>query len=328
MMKKIDVLMSYLLIILVLGLSTVFAWDTKKLERTFSVNSGGVLILESDIGSIEVEATTKDEVKVVVLREFKGWDEEEIEDFLEDFTIDFEQKAADVEVTARLRGRRKNMGKNVRIRFMVEVPQKYNVDLKTAGGSISVKDLEGKVDAHTSGGSLSFGKIRGIVNGKTSGGSISLQGSDGDAFIKTSGGSISIGEVGGNVDAHTSGGSISIERANGEVIAKTSGGSINIEEVMGSLNASTSGGSVTAHITKQPKSDCRLNTSGGSINIYLPRSSALSVDAKTGGGRVECDFDILVKGARKKNQLRGEINGGGPELYLRTSGSNIYIHEK
>ena len=94
------------------------------------------------------------------------------------------------------------------------------------------------------------------------------------------------------------------------------------------LDAHTAGGSVTAYITKQPKSDCRLKTSGGTITIYLPETVALSIDAKTSGGKVECDFDVKVRGSQEKNRLRGEINGGGPELYLRTSGSNIYIREK
>ena len=329
MIKKIGFLMNYsLLLLLFLGLSTVFAGDNGKLERTFSVKSGGTLKLDSDVGSIEVESTNREEVKVIVMREFKGWDDDDIEDFLDDFMIDFEHSAADVEVTARLKSRWKNSWNHVRIRFLVEVPKKYNVDLKTSGGSISVEDLEGEVEAYTSGGSLNFGNIRGEVNGQTSGGSISLQGSEGNAYIRTSGGSISVGEVNGDVDAHTSGGSISIEQADGEVSVKTSGGSIYVEEVMGPLNASTSGGSVTAYIAKQPESDCRLKTSGGSIKVYLPKSAAVYVDAKTSWGKVECDFDVLVRGSQEKNQLRGEINGGGPELHLRTSGSNIYILEK
>ena len=329
MLKKILFILNLILLFLIfIVITSSQAGETAKIERSFSVKEGGTLTLESDIGAIEVQSIAGEKVKVEVHREFRGWDDDDIKDFLEDFQIDFEQTGDDVTVTARLKRRRNDVWEHLKIKFYVEVPSKYNVDLATAGGSISVKDLEGEVHASTSGGSLNFGSIKGPVHGETSGGNINLHKSDGDVLVKTSGGSISIGDVNGDVDAHTAGGSITIDRALGEVNAKTSGGSIHIDEVDGPLNASTSGGSLTAYITKQPTSDCSMKTSGGSITVYLPPNISLDIDAKTSWGKVESDFDVLVSGSQEKSRLRGKIREGGPELYLRTSGGNIYILEK
>jgi DUF4097 and DUF4098 domain-containing protein YvlB len=320
---------SAILILLIVLSSQILLAKTKTIEKSFPVKSGGQLSIDSDFGSIKVESSGTNEVEVKVVQEFRGLDQDEIDEFLKDFKVDFEHTGNNVQIIAKYRrSRRGNMWDKVRIKFKVNIPKKFDVDLNTSGGSISVANLEGDVKTHTSGGSLSFGHIAGPVTGKTSGGSISLQSSTQDAYIQTSGGSITIGEIGGDLDAKTSGGSITVRKAEGEVNVSTSGGSISVDEVRGVIDASTSGGSVTAHISRQPRKDCRLKTSGGTVTVYMDKDIGVYLDAKSSSGRVDCDFDILMKGSTEKHWLRGEINEGGPDLYLRTSGGNIYIEEK
>jgi DUF4097 and DUF4098 domain-containing protein YvlB len=301
------------------------------IKKSFRVGSGGTLNIDSDVGSIEVQASSGSQVEIEVFRKVDSRYEDDFDELIEDFEINFDQRNDDVFVTGEWKGeegRRWNRRKNrLRIKYVVSVPTRYNVDLNTSGGSISVDDLEGQVKSKTSGGSLSFGDIKGDVNGRTSGGSITLEGCNGTAEVRTSGGSIRIGDVNGNVDAHTSGGSVTIDRAGGEVIAKTSGGSINVEEVMGTIEASTSGGTVTAHISKQPKGRCYLNTSGGSIKVYLADDIGVDLDASTSGGHVETDFPVTVSGRISKRSLKAEVNDGGPEMVLRTSGGSIYLRK-
>jgi len=282
-------------------------------KKSFQVGVGGRLTLETDIGSVEVQSRDGNTLDVEVLFQERHGGRRRMEDFLEDFDIDFQQRGNDVFVKAEyLRDRSgfwDSIGRYVRVEFRVTVPRKYNVDLQTSGGSISVDDLEGEVMAKTSGGSLEFGRIKGSVRGRTSGGSIDLEECDGRVDVETSGGSIDIGKVRSDVRAHTS------------------GGGIHVEEVMGTIDASTSGGSVTAKITRQPQSNCQLKTSGGGITVYMARDVKVNVDARTSGGRVSTDFPVTVQGELSKRSLHAPINGGGPELYLRTSGGSIYIRE-
>ncbi len=283
------------------------------IKKSFTVRPGGLLTVDSDLGSIEVQAVSGNKVKVEVFRKVDSRYEDDIEEIFENFKLDFDQRGNDVIVTGEFKNRTNrwwNRGRRkLRLRYVISVPTEYNVDLKTSGGSISVDDLEGEVKSKTSGGSLTFGDIKGPVYGRTSGGSIH------------------IGEVEGEVDAHTSGGSITIKKARGRVVARTSGGSINVEEVMGSIEASTSGGTVTAHISRQPKHRCYLKTSGGSVKVYLAEDIALDIDASTSGGHVETDFPVTIQGRISKRSLRAKINGGGPEMVLKTSGGSIYLRK-
>ncbi|MDH5468052.1 MAG: DUF4097 domain-containing protein [Candidatus Aminicenantes bacterium] len=304
------------------------AGDT--IEKSFQVKPGGKLILETDIGSIEVYSGNTNTLELEVLQEAKTASSSRAERILEDFEVSFRQSGDTVYVTGEYRKGSlsrfwNNIGRYIRVKFQVTVPQEFNVDLKTRGGSISVDDLKGDVHSNTSGGSLTFSRIDGPVYGRTSGGSIKLTSCSGNADVKTSGGSITLGDVSGDVIAYTSGGSIKVGRAKGSVDVHTSGGGIHVEEAMGAIKAHTSGGSITAYVSDQPESDCSLTTSGGSITVHLAERIGLDLNARASGGRVYTEFPVMVSGEISKSSLKAKINEGGPELYLYTSGGSIYI---
>jgi DUF4097 and DUF4098 domain-containing protein YvlB len=281
----------------------------RETEKSFNAANGGKLEVESERGSIAVRTHSSEAIHVKVFFKVRSNDEAFADELIDDFKIDYDENGRDLKINAEFEGSFRNSEENkLSVRYVITVPEEYNVDLKTSGGSISVDELDGVAYARTSGGSLNFKFITGKVTGKTSGGSISLEGCNSDADVSTSGGGIMIGRVKGSVDA------------------STSGGSITVEEVYGSIDASTSGGSVSATIKEQPKHDCKLTTSGGSITVYISEDINANIDAKTSGGSVNSDFPISFRGKLDSSHLKGEINGGGPEIYLRTSGGGININ--
>ncbi len=300
------------LLVLATSLSARAGGSDNKITRTFDVGYGGTLTVDTDRGSIEVKTARARQVTVEISLKTPFGRTGDIEEILEDFDIEFDHSGKDVTVTLESKHGWDWFGwvKYPRFHFAVTVPEKYNLDLNTAGGSIKIADLEGDVECETSGGSLHISQIKGSIYGRTSGGNITLKGSDGEADLKTSGGGIDIGQVAGHIKAHTS------------------GGSIHVNELQGTIRASTSGGSITATISRQPKSDCSLKTSGGSVTVRLADGIKVDVDAKTSGGSVKCEMPITVQGLPGKNEVQGKINGGGPELYLRSSGGPIRILHK
>jgi len=302
------------------------------IERAFDVGAGGTLEVNASFGSIDVTTSSNDRVEVRVVREVRDRQQDDAQQVLSEHQVTISQSGDNVAVTAEVsddardRWRDEYNNTPLRVSFEISVPRSYNVDLETRGGSIEVSDLDGEVRTETAGGNLVFGNINGTVWAHTSGGNIELGGSSATVEVKTSGGNISIGEVDGDVDAETSGGSIGIDRAGGEVRAKTAGGNLTIEEVGGTIDATTSGGNVTASITSQPAGDCRLETSAGTVTVTLAAGIAVDVDASTSVGNVTSDF--AVDGQVTRSSVRGAINGGGPQLRLRTSAGSIRIRQR
>lgn len=313
----------------VLGLASISAAHAaidSPIHRNFNVHAGGTITIDADLGDIKVTSGASN-VSVDVIRRAKTSSNERANELFKDFDVQFSQTQNDVHIRTRYNHPTSwfHWNNDFEVRFVVNVPAQYNVDLTTSGGDIAVSDLAGRATVRTSGGDVTLGRIDGIVDAHTSGGDVSMAGSRAPATLSTSGGDIKVGDASGSLTAKTSGGSIDIRHANADLKAHTSGGSIEIGDAGGAIDASTSGGSIKARVSRQPHADSRLSTSGGGITIHVAPNVALDIDAHTSGGDVASDVPVTIQGKQDDSSLNGKLNGGGPKLVLRSSGGDIRL---
>ncbi|MDZ7317636.1 MAG: DUF4097 domain-containing protein [candidate division KSB1 bacterium] len=327
--RTMPIILGLLSILAFSGSYHAYAGDIEdQITKSFKVSKGQTLYLKSDLGSVAVQSWDRDEVTITVIKKADANSKRRAEEIFEDLELSFDQTMDGVKIIAEYHGARSWWGeRRLQLHFDITVPKQFNLDVRTAGGSINVMDLIGKADLNTSGGSIKAGQIDGAVIAKTSGGTIKVAKARGDVTASTSGGSISIDEAFGSVVARTSGGSISMDEITGDAEAHTSGGGLTLKNINGNLNGSTSGGSIHAEIIGKIDRSCSLKTSGGSIRLYLPHNISADIDASTSGGHVSTDFPITVRGVIKSSSLQGKINQGGPLIMLRTSGGSIFINE-
>jgi len=206
------------------------------------------------------------------------------------------------------------------VSFRVTAPKQVGSDIRTSGGSIKLRHLEGKQHFRTSGGSLALANLYGEIKGQTSGGSIKLEDGGGNIELRTSGGSIELSNINGETDISTSGGSISASAVSGTLRAKTSAGSITLERCGGNIQASTSAGSIRASVTNLTDS-LRLSTSAGSVRISVPKG-AYDLDLK--GSRTDVP-DGDFSGTKTGNTVEGKLNGGGTAITAKTSAGSVSL---
>lgn len=288
----------------------------RMVEKTFTVQPGGTINLETQGGDIRVMPGADNQVQIKAREKIHASTDAEADALLEKLTLTMEQSGNDVTAVAKYPNRSGGFHFRswppVQVSFDVTVPAHCNAVLRTSGGDIRIGDLTGQMQARTSGGDVVVGAIEGEVKVTTSGGDIQLKQASGSARLETSGGDVEVGRVLGPADISTSGGDISI------------GG------VEGMLKASTSGGDITASIQGALKQDCSLGTSGGDVAVTLDRNVGFELDAATSGGGINAQgLTITIeKGGVHKSRLAGAVNGGGPRLRLRTSGGDIAIHTR
>jgi DUF4097 and DUF4098 domain-containing protein YvlB len=273
----------------------------KAFDKRFSVSPGGHLRLDTDVGSVAVVGS--DGHEVVIHAEVSGSDS-----FVADLNITAEQSSSGVTVTAhKAHGGWFNWfdfgGEHVH--FTIGVPRDYSVELKTAGGSLDVRNVNAPVRGNTSGGGIVVRDVTGSVKMHTSGGGIEAEHLDGAAVLETSGGSISVADVRGDLDVNTSGGGIRLKNIDASVKAHTSGGSVRAE--------------------MRSNHGISLSTSGGTISLLLPAKTGASLDASTSGGRVSSALPLTTTETEERNHLRGTINGGGEQVLLHSSGGSISV---
>lgn len=300
----------------------------RNVEKSFDVKPGGTLKLNTDIGTVEINSHKDNTVQVKVRLVAHTSSDGRAEDIFDNYELTFDNTNSDVTIKGKFVDNWMWRGNRLSAHFTITVPEQYNIGVETAGGNIDVGDIKGLVTLKTSGGRINLGNIDGEINARSSGGGIKVEDVTGDTIVFTSGGSIRVGTVKGNLDARTSGGGIDVDGVEGNLVARTSGGGLHLMNISGELSGDTSGGPIVAELTKQVTGRVELRTSGGSIKLSVPADFRADLKASTSGGHVYTDIPVSVQGKISNSSLNGKVNGGGPEVVLRTSGGNIEITNK
>jgi TonB family protein len=160
----------------------------------------------------------------------------------------------------------------------------------TAGGHIVAGSISGDASLHSGGGHIRAGKIGGRATLDTDGGNITVNHAESFVNVHTGGGQIDFGEVRGSVRAQTGGGGIRIMYVSGPMEVVSNGGSICLTRVSGAVQAATNDGTITAWINPEntlPGANSMVRLAGasqlasgnGDIVVFLPRNLAANIEA-------------------------------------------------
>jgi hypothetical protein len=269
----------------------------KTFDKHFDAPPGGRLILDTDVGSVTIAGHDSRDLAVHV--DISGSDADQVK-------VTADQSGSGVTVLGRSPSNWHLFGfTSTRVRFTIDVPRDYPVELKTSGGSIDVRNLNAETRGTTSGGSIEVRDVTGPVNMSTSGGSVEAENLNGPTKLRSSGGSIDVNNAIGSLDVSTSGGGIHLINVDGKITADTSGGGV--------------------HVEARSNHGITLSTSGGPISLRLPGDVHASIDAETSGGHVRTQLPLSSTEVSESNHLRGQMNGGGERISLHTSGGGIEI---
>lgn len=138
----------------------------------------------------------------------------------------------------------------------------------------------------------------------------------------------------GNIVVNNVGGQLEINNVNGW---------IHCENVSGSVVANTVNGDVTVGFkTVNPQAAMAFSTLNGKIDVTFPANIKANVKLKAEQGDIFSDFDVAIdKGhstVEKKDDdhmykididdwVYGTINGGGPEIMMKTFNGSVYVRK-
>lgn len=138
----------------------------------------------------------------------------------------------------------------------------------------------------------------------------------------------------------SNGGPVVVRGVRGQLEILNSNAAIMLEDVGGSVLATTSNGSITATIGfLYPGLPTSFLTSNASIDLTLPADLNANLRMESDTGPITSEFDLarlgneplegtIMRGGRLRSVERGAVNGGGPEIALRTENAPIRLHKK
>jgi DUF4097 and DUF4098 domain-containing protein YvlB len=287
----------------------LFQQDEPYQIETFDVNGPGTMDVKTSGGHIQVEGSSSNTVRVEMYVRKNGRNLLPEDTNLEDWDIDISQSGNSVKAIAKREGRNWSLfggNDNVSISFVVFTPREMSTNLNTSGGHIEIQGLSGNQDISTSGGHLNLANLQGTIEARTSGGHIDIT------------------DIQGDVEARTSGGHIDVRNSEGNLKVRTSGGHIKLADVSGAVEASTSGGGISADFISVGKF-VDLRTSGGNVDIRVPGNIGLDLNLR--GSYVSTSLQNF-SGEIDRDEVEGQLNGGGPKISARTSGGTVSLSFK
>lgn len=277
---------------------------SKTYEKTVGARPGGTLVLDLNTGG-NIVITSGDDHSVTVRGRLGGRDA--------DLTVvETTARGDEVVVTSTVD---RDGGSSTSHHFEFEVPSRFNVRIKSAGGDISINDLQGSFEGDTGGGDIKLHGLRGSAVLTTGGGDIAVADSELDGHVSTGAGEVRMRNVTGSLNGNAKTGlavpavpavpavaavapvhsTITINSGSdeswidagktwlnslGAIVISKDGGAVRLNEAPHGANVRTGGGSV---VIGPSGGDVRADTGGGEI-VLGPVAG--SVKASTGAGSV------------------------------------------
>jgi hypothetical protein len=282
-------------------------WEQRS-EFSAAVKEGGRLVVRVDNGGINIHPVAGERVGCTVILHAYTPDESSARRLFDKFQLSARSMETGGVYLSGESPEGAGHGARFSVQFQITVPEKYNLDvetqrgditvdaplngearLTTAGGDVRSSDVSGLLRVETAGGGIELGRIGGDLIARTAGGAIRVGDVKGDATLETSGGEIVTGTVAGALKAETAGGDVVVGGATGQIMARTAGGQIQIGPSGGAVRAETAGGSIRL---QGARGRVVAETAGGSIDLIDVEGT---VRASTVAGRILAEFNCTRK---------------------------------
>jgi len=273
----------------------------KNVNRTLTLNPGGLLRLETYKGSVQLEGWERDQVQIDARIE----PPEDVSDAYAREAVE----ATEVEITGE--------GSSVRIRsdydqvpcqtggwdwmgcsktlpyvhYTIRAPRRLELELKDHKSRLTLAHLEGRIDL--------------------------------DSYK----GEIQLSDLQGTLRLETYKGVLEADNLRGALVLNTYKGEVKLSHLRSSVQAETYKGEITIRGLAL-EGDSRLETERGRIELVLPANQSFTLDARI-GRRADFwnDFEMTTTLANDY-RTRGQVNGGGPRLEVESNRGTIFLRRQ
>lgn len=275
---------------LALALSAAPALARPKIwDQSWSVTGTPDVHVVADDAHVRIHAGPAGKVSTHIQYELKRWG---VVFGVTEPTVVFERKGDQIWITAR---DPKSLGVigGLDEQFSVEVtvPTEVTLSVKTGDGSTDCEPLSGR---------LTF--------------------VSGDGAVRAHG-------LKGDIDVSTGDGRVILDEIDGRLHGRSGDGRIMVAGRFDQLDLSAGDGRIEASARKGSKllTAWSLESGDGAVSLHIPQDLAALLDARTRDGRLNIQLPIDVANRPKRNELIGELNGGGPSLRIRTGDGSITL---
>jgi hypothetical protein len=196
-----------------------------------------------------------------------------------------------------------------RLNITVRMPKDADLQLQTTNGDIDVATVNGHILIETRNGRVAAQQLSGTID------------------VVSTNGEINLDALKGEMSVHTTNGPITATGMDGKCALSTTNGQVRVEGRFDSLDIDSTNGGVIARAESGSAilSGWNIGTTNGRVDLSVPMDFKANLHASTNNGRIKVDLPVTLQGYEDHNQVRGTLNGGGPDMSIHTTNASIRL---
>jgi hypothetical protein len=318
--------------------------------------AGAALHVNSDHGAVQINASTDDQIRVVVHKRVSADNQQDADKW----NAATKPQISVSENTVTLNANTQAAGDHgIATDLEITIPRKAAVVVSSHRGDISVvardgdvdlsgrgditaTDINGKVSVNMRRGTSRISQVASDVSVQGTGDEVSLQEIKGTAHISGEFDSIKLAKIASPVFFKSARTDLEfakldgdLEMDNGDLRASDLAGpfrlltrskDVRLNGVAGDVRVQNENGSVELHMNKL--GSIEVNNRNSEIEVYLPDKAGFQIDARARGGEIQSDFkDLKIDSHDDNASASGIVGGGGPRLTFNNEHGTIAIRK-
>ncbi len=318
-LKRMTSLVAALALLALVAVPAAADADKEKYEEKFQkvekLALDGKVYLNNVSGDVKVLTWDRDEVKIDALKISKADSLEKAKENAALVTIEVGRNDGRLEILTKYpEGSHKKL--SVSVKYDLTIPAKADIEVRNISGDVWAESIGGYAKLNSVSGDVTF--MKGAKGG----------------YIVTVSGDLEVEDIKGDIKIKGTSGDITLTNQLGSVSAETVSGDIELKGVTGakSIDVGVISGDITYEGALEKDGRYSFQSHSGDVEVSLPENAAFEFSCRTFSGGIKSDFKMIVEMMgnlkRHKNDIRGEVNGGGADLNIETFSGDIYLNKK
>ncbi|MCF8000499.1 MAG: DUF4097 domain-containing protein [Halanaerobiales bacterium] len=313
----------------------------RKSNLSYSSESIEELILDNEVGSIDIEGHDSNKIDVTYEVKIYSANKEAAENYLKEISVGYNVSGGEFKLYVNRPKPKPDNIKGVEVLFDIKAPNDIYLDLANRYGEVNVQNFNAGLNLDTRYSETTVNFVEGKMNIRNDYGSLTLSDLEGNLTINTSYNKNDFKNIQGNLDLKTGYAQSTLENINADTVLTGKYGGADIEKLNGNLDIDVRYMGITLDDIKGEidgeveygevnieslSNSLNMNSRYADLKIWMVKDlQDLNVDVTTEYGNLKTDFDLSRSQDGNKKSIKGTLGTGNKELNIEARHADVSI---
>ena len=313
----------------------------RKSNLSYSSESIEELILDNEVGSIDIEGHDSNRIDVTYEVKIYSANKEAAENYLKEISVGYNVSEGEFELYVNRPKPKPDNIKGFEVLFDIQAPQDIYLDLANRYGKVKVQNFNSGLNLDSRYGETIVNFVEGKIDIRNDYGSLALSDLDGELLINTSYNKNDFKNIKGNLDLKTAYAQSNLDNINADIVLTGKYGGADIENLNGNLDTDVRymgltldniEGEIDGDVEygeiniESLSNSLNMNSRYADLKIWMVEDlQDLKVDVTAEYGNLRTDLDLSKSQDGNKQSIKGTLGTGNKNLNIQARHADVSI---